>query len=507
MKETASRLIDSIPKPPSLLIPNLALRRVTSRTGNGVYASADMLYKGAVFGRDSLEVAEDLLPYRPKLTHAVLTTMVRLQGTETNDAREEQPGKIVHEYRNVVVDGRRIDKKSHQIFTNLAEKWGGNEREMAYYGSIDATPLFLRVLGNYCLKRGERILDEKVRHKNGQTRTVRMAAQDATLWLVGQLDESKSGLLEYQRRNPNGIKNQAWKDSDEFYVHENGEMANHDQPIASIEVQGLAYDGLHAAARLFPDKADEYKERADKLRDQTIELLWQDDRRYFALGIDYDDEQARRIITTPTANPAALLDTGFFDELEPIDRQHYLAAIIGKIMSYEFLTDAGTRSRSLLAAHVVHFWDYHGSFVSWPKETYDIAKGLERQGFPQLARQLENRLLNVVLKHRQYPEFVYVDGWGRVMSSTPSTRTHGNTTIVHGTNNPERIQAWTVSAIMAIISRRMNNKLTRPKDPQAPSWQPEFEQYLLSRIPRINRHLNPFKLQAQYPTNRYRLQK
>lgn len=504
----AKKLIKKLPIPSNrLLLPSMALKRLTSKSGNGVYASADLLFKGAVFGRDSFEIAEDLMRLRPKLVRNILLTMVKLQGHTLNNKNEEQPGKIVHEYRNIVIDGKPINEKSLAIFHNLAAKWGGNEIEMAYYGSVDSTPFFLRVLGGYCSIYGPDILDEQITTKNHDKITVRNSAKAAANWLTGCLSESKSGLLEYQATNPSGIKNQVWKDSDEFYVHEDGSLANHGKPIISIEVQALAYDALLSAAEIVPDNSGHYIKLAQDLREKTLKLLWLRDSNFFALGADYDEKDHLRLITTPTANPGALLDSSFFDSLEEVQRRLYITAIVEKLMSYEFLTGAGIRSRSLGGAKLVDFWDYHGSFVSWPKETYDIAKGLDRQGFPLLSKQLENRLLNVILKHRQYPEFVYVDGWGRILSSTPSSHSHGDVTIVHGTNNPERVQGWTVSAIMAIVSQRVSSKLSRDKPETTGQWQAELERSILAKIPRVERHLNPFKLQARYPTNRYRLHK
>lgn len=507
MDPAASRLMKALPRPSdTLILPAVALRKVMSKSGNGVYASADDLFKSAIFGRDSLEVAEDLLTLRPKLVRAILLTMARLQGTETNDSNEEEPGKIVHEYRNVIMDGKPIDARSQAIFHMLAEKWGGSKDELAYYGSVDATPLFLKVLGDYCAVHGNAILDQRVQKRNGQTVTVGDAAYAAASWLIARLDASASGLLEFCRKNPDGILNQVWKDSDEFYVHETGERANHERPIASIEAQALAYDGLLSAAELFTDDAPLYRQIAFELREVTLSLLWQEDRQYFSLGTDYDAEGNIRPITTLTANPAALLDSKIFDDLPENERQRYITAIAKEIMSYEFLTNAGIRSRALSAAHLIHSWDYHGSFVSWPKETYDIAKGLRRQGLPALARQLENRLLNVVLKHRQYPEFVYVDGWGRILDSTPQKHSHGNVVIVNSTNNPERVQAWTVSAILAITSNRATSALRLGPRPKQAQWQMELEKNILHTIPRVSRHLNPFQLQRQYRKYPYALQ-
>jgi glycogen debranching enzyme len=488
-----------------LAIPQVALRTVTAKGGGGVYASSDVLFRGAVFGRDSLEVAEDLMLVRPRLVRDILLTMGRLQGLENNALNEEEPGKIIHEYRVTALNGKQIDLSSREIFDSLSEKWGGSKNELAYYGSVDSTPHFLRVLGAYCLMHGETILGESVQQRDGNNTTMRDVAVHALSWLQQKLTSSKSGLLEYRRLNAHGIANQVWKDSDEFYVHENKELANHDLPIASIEVQGLVYDALSACAQFFGDKATEYLEQAVKIRDRTIELLWQEDRQYFALGLDYADAETMRIIATPTANPGALLDTEFFDDMEDSDKQKYISAIVYRIMDQDFLTPAGIRSRSLDARDLIGPWDYHGSLVSWPKETYDIAKGMRRQGFPKLSRQLENRLLNVVLKSHEYPEFVYVDRWGRVMTGAPSKRTHGELILAAGHNTPERVQAWTVSAILAIMTRRLKEKRRRPAPIKQEPWQLDLEDTILAHIPHVDRYINPVRLLTRYPTHRYRL--
>lgn len=506
MGHRLEKLFENLPPArKALAVPAVALRSVTSRGAKSVYASSDTLFRGAVFGRDSLEVAEDLMHIKPKLVHNILINLAELQGIKNNDLNEEEIGKIIHEYRTVILDGKHIGKSSMRIFNELSKKWGGNEHELAYYGSVDSTPFFLRVLGTYISIYGVDILEADI-HQGKQKTTMRHAANAAVQWLVDKLTNAESGLLEYKRINPHGILNQVWKDSDEFYVHTNKQRANHDRPIASVEVQALAYDALTAAATFFPEMSVELLEHAYKLRDQTIKLLWQEKMHYFALGIDYDNDNNIRVIQTQTANPAALLDSGFFDWLDQKDREKYVCAIVRKIMSKNFLTSAGIRSRSLSAAHLVDFWDYHGSFVAWPKETYDIAKGLRRHGLPKLGRQLENRLLNIVLKTHEYPEFVYVDEWGRVLAhKRPVEHTHGELVLVKASNTPERIQAWTVSALMAIISARKDGTLSIYSGQPQSLWQKNLEKQILSKIPIVNHYVNPLKLLTRYPTHKYKL--
>ena len=504
VKVIIHRAIGQLVRKPKLLItPSLALRSVTSKSGLGVYASSDNLFKGAVFGRDSLVVAEDLMTLRPALVKRIILTMVRLQGLSHHSANEEEPGKIVHEYRSKVVDGKPLSGRQKDIFDDLSQRWGGDGTRLVYYGSVDSTPFFIRVLCGYCDFYGPKILQQKVTRRDGQAVTVLDAAFQALKWLEDKLDKSKSGLLEYYAHNDHGIKNQAWKDSNEFYVHENGRSVNHERPIASIEVQGLAYDALIGAAALFPEEADELRSRAQRLRDRTIELLWQPAKSYFALGADYDQKGNLRMIRTTTANPASLLNSSLFDGLPLNDRKEFVGGIVRNIMGTDFLTDAGIRSRALSGAGLIPFWDYHGSYVSWPKETYDIANGLRRQGFPELCRQLENRLLNVVRKNRGYPEFLYVDPRGRVLGSSSHAHRHTHAIQIRSTNVPENIQAWTVSAVVATIAnRRPGIRLGGYKQTE---WQARIEKEVLTHIPKVDRFKTSHSLSARYPDYPYEL--
>jgi glycogen debranching enzyme len=491
--------------PTLLLSPTIAFRSVTSKTGKGVYASSDTLFKGAVFGRDSLEVADDIMLLKPRVVRNILLTLASLQGLHSSDITEEEHGKIVHEYRSIIVDGKPIDDTSKMIFDELAAKWGGNDEEMVYYASIDSTPHYVRVLCTYAKQNGKDIFKERVIQRDGQATSLLAVMTSCVDWIMDKLASSSTGLLEYRRRNPHSIENQVWKDSKEFYVHENGELANHSQPIASIEVQGLAYDALMMAAEFLPERADGLMQRAFMLRDTTVERLWQADRQYFALGIDHAPSGKIRIIQTMTANPAALLDSTFFDLMDVRDKRAYIQGIVTRVMGHDFITDAGIRSRALHESQLIDFWDYHGSFTTWPKETYDIAKGLRRQGFPKLAQELENRLINLVRRTKSYPEFVYVDENGRVLTAASGSSQHGEFMLVDGINKPESIQAWTVSAILAIVAQRLPNRTTFSYHERRQQWHAGLESKIMAAIPRVSRLWSTRQLKARYPDYPYRL--
>lgn len=506
VKISAQKAIERLIKKPKLLLaPPLALRTLISKSGNGVYASSDNLFKGAVFGRDSLVVAEDLMALKPHLVKKILLTLACLQGLKHRSANEEEPGKIIHEYRTKIVDGKHLSGQPLHIFNELSRRWGGTQSTLIYYGSVDSTPHFIRTLGKYCRMYGSDILNQKLLRYDGSEATMKDVLLAAVDWLEMKLDHSKSGLIEYHAHNPEGIENQAWKDSKEFYVHENGRFVNHDRPVASIEVQGLAYDALATTTDFIPERGPALKQLAAKLRNDTTELLWQPAKNYFALGIDFDQKGKLRVIKTTTANPASLLNSSFFDDLDTELKQKYVSGIVRNIMGTEFLTDAGIRSRALSEANLIPFWDYHGSFVSWPKETYDIAKGLNHQGLPELAKQLENRLLNVIRKSRAYPEFLYVDPRGRVLGSSSNAHRHTHSLFIHSTNKPESVQAWTVSAVTAIFSSRRH--LLRFNKVKQAGWQALLEQEVLTHIPKVSRLKSSRALTARYPDYPYKLTK
>lgn len=458
--------------------PLEAMELVTSKNGLGVYASADVLFTGAVFGRDSIETAEDMIDVKPELVENVLTTLISLQGQQEKILNEEEFGKIVHEYRAASVDGIPVEGVSKQIFEELSKRWGGDDQGMRYYGSVDATPHFMRLFGAYCDKYGSGILEKTIPRHDGSITTGREAFEQALGWVERKLDNSESGLLEYQRKHKDGIENQVWKDSKEFYVHRDGQLVNHNNPVASIEVQGLVFDALLTASKVIPEREQELLERAIKLRSRTIELLWMPLEKYFALGTDIDETGKLRVITTRTANPAALLDTHMFDG--PGNKK-YVRAIISTIFSPDFLTNAGIRSRALSESGLIPFWDYHGSYVTWPKETGDIAKGARRQGFARLADQLENRLLNVISQAESYPEFIFVDRNGKVIIGEAVALDDSEMLLIDSTNHPENIQAWTVAAVIRILSQNGNAK----NHFKGTNWHKHVESQILISIPFI----------------------
>ncbi|TMD83989.1 MAG: hypothetical protein E6I78_11425, partial [Chloroflexi bacterium] len=310
--------------------------------GHGVYGSGDRLFSYAIYGRDSVTAAETLLHLRPEVARDIILTLARLQGTVDapigSQSNEEERGKIHHEHRTLYVNGRRIPPASERLLRGLASKWGGDETSLTYYGSVDATPLFVRLVARYCATHGESILADGVTRRDGSQITLRESVLAAVDWITAKMNASALGLVEFQRRNPEGIPFQVWKDSNTSYIHRDGTLANSDAAIAAVEVQGYAYDALLGAARLFETRAAEWRDRALALRERVIRNLWMPAENYFAMGLDRDGGGRARWIDCIASNGALLLDTGMFDGLPAASQ--YVAGLVRRICSPDFITEA-----------------------------------------------------------------------------------------------------------------------------------------------------------------------
>jgi glycogen debranching enzyme len=473
------------------------------RAGDGLYGSGDRLFSYAIFGRDSVTAGESLLRLRPDVSRDAILSLARLQGTVDAPvgphSNEEERGKIHHEHRTLYVDGRRIPPASEHLLSDLAGRWGGDGTSLTYYGSADATPLFVRLVANYCAARGPSILTETLTRRDGGKVTVRDSVLDALNWVTAKMDNSPLGFVEFQRRNPDGITFQVWKDSGTSYIHLDGTLANSDAPIAAVEVQGYAYDALLGAAQLFAAHAQELRERAQALRESIIRHLWMPGEGYFAMGLDRDLGGRPRWIESIASNGALLLDTTLFDGLPGADR--YVGGLVRRICGPDFLTEAGIRCRSARESGLVDFPDYHGEWTVWMKETFDVARGLQRQGLPRLARQVGVRLLNSVDVAGGHVEFLYVSPDQRVMFDfrAGDLRT-AEPEVIAGTNQPEAPITWTVTAALALkwwlgSGRGLSGAMGAP---DGEPWRPALEAEVLEELPLLAAHRTAADVRSAY---------
>ncbi|MDB4978105.1 MAG: glycogen debranching enzyme [Candidatus Peribacteria bacterium] len=475
----------------------------------GLFASASPLYGAGIFGRDSLEAAEDVLGEHPEIAETVIGMLARLQGKVHHILSEEEPGRIHHEYRARAMPGREVHEQSLRILEELAAVWGGTPEELCYYGSVDATPLYVTLVTDYCERHPERrtFLDRSIEHRNGSQTTIQESVLSALAWTDQRIQSSGRNLLEFKRAHAHGHINQVWMDSVTSYIHADGSFPNYRQPIAAVEVQGFAYDALLKGAHLFrdtlPQQAGSWLARAEQVRQSTLSSFWMPEDRYFAMGLDVDEHGRSRQIATRSSNAALLLNTSLFDGLPENEHKNYVENTVRRIYSAEFLTEVGLRCRSLDFVNLVDFADYHGSLVSWAKQTYDVSKGLRRQGFPRLAEQLDIRILNGIALAGSPLEFIYIDANGHAhydevtQPSTPEDLA-ADRQVIAGTNIPERMQTWTLSALLAIHYRLEREQTGPPVHPQ--TWQWRVEEELLARQP-LAEHINADQLHTTSRAN------
>lgn len=426
----------------------------------GDYASIGPNYTYAVFGRDSIEVAEDLLHTHQHLAHTIIHTLAKLQGTKHDQISEEEPGKIHHEYRSRIFNGKPVPAESLNIMHTLQRFWGkpGSD-ELIYYGSADATPLFIKLIGTYVDTYGKHILEEKYQTKEGKDSTIYDSLILAGDWLIAKIESSPWKLLEFKRLNPNGIQNQTWKDSTTSYIHNDGTIADPDLGIASVELQAFAYDALHVLRTTTVDdvKRRKYHALAQHIQKSVLEHFWMPHEKFFAEGLDRDTNGKMRKIETLTSNAGILLNSRLLAHLLPSQRHLYIKGIVSTICGPEFLTEAGIRSRALRHKAIPGFADYHGSFTVWPKETFDIAKGLRNFNLHHLADQIENRIVRSMEIAGDFMEFFYVSEDGKVWYDGKAAATYFEAKSP-GTrvSLPEPGQAWSISAMLSILSNHRN---------------------------------------------------
>lgn len=405
-------------------------------------ASPELRKYETLFGRDSIRVGLDTLPMYPLLLHATIHSLAELQGKTFHTAREEEPGKIIHEQRDA----------DDPFGREITQKYGW---EWPYYGSVDATPQYMHAIYAYSQRApsGSTIFNEKIRDPDGEDITIGDTYKRALTWLERKLDSNPEGLLEYKSVLPGGIENQVWRDSWDAYHHADGTLANHTQGIASLEVQQFVFDTLYEASRLYenvfndPEKAAELQVRSDSMRQTILEHFWVNDKGgYFALGTDRDDKGNLRKLCIRTSDMGHVLRSRL---LRGDTYRHYREAIIGQLFSEEMLNTSGIRT---LASDEYRFRPgaYHNGSV-WLWDTYYITEGLRYHGYYGLAKILADKIHMTINVTQKFPEYVRGDSgsWPtlntRVIKVWDKHANRLNTL----EQPPQEVQAWTVAADIA----------------------------------------------------------
>lgn len=332
-----------------------ALRIFNSEHPDRAVVAAGAPWFMALFGRDSLLTSLMALPVDPSLALGTLTTLADHQGRKVNPRTEEQPGRILHEVRLGVDTGLAL---------------GGGS---VYYGTADATPLFVLALGE--LSKWGIPLDRLT--------PLLESADSALRWIDDYGDRDGDGFVEYERLNERGLVNQGWKDSWDGINFADGSLA--EPPTALCEVQAYVYSAFRARALLASELGEEeheqhWRDRAARLKQHFNEKFWMPHRGYFAVALDKDKRQ----VDACASNMGHALWSGIVDD----DKA---GAVVERLMAPEMFTGWGIRT---LASDMGAYnpVSYHNGSV-WPHDNAIIAAGMMRYGFVEEARTVANSLL------------------------------------------------------------------------------------------------------------------
>jgi len=318
------------------------LNMLMTETPQGRYPYAGIPWYSTTFGRDGIITALQMLWIDPRVACGVLKRLAFYQAKTVDPLADAEPGKILHEMRGGEMAALREVPFAH------------------YYGSVDATPLFVLLAGLYV----ERTGDEETLAE------LWPAIEAALRWIDGAGDPDRDGFVEYQRASEQGLANQGWKDSYDAIFHADGRLA--EGYIALAEVQGYVFAGKQLASRCalrmgLPDKARQLETEARLLAERFEAAFWCDELGTYALALD----GAKQPCKVRTSNAGQLLFTG----IVRTDRARMVAA---DLMRPHFFTGWGIRTVARGEARY-NPMSYHDGSI-WPHDNALIALGLARYG-------------------------------------------------------------------------------------------------------------------------------
>ncbi|NES28920.1 amylo-alpha-1,6-glucosidase [Micromonospora terminaliae] len=340
------------------LIDLAALRFSPLSLGGQTLPAAGLPWFMTMFGRDSIFTCLQALPFAPAMSKTTLRILGALQGTRFDDFRDEDPGRILHEMR--YGETAAFEEQPHS----------------PYYGSVDATPLFIVLLDEYEKWSGDVALVKELERE----------CRAALMWIDDYADLVGNGYIWYERRNTDtGLENQCWKDSWDSLSYSDGTLPPF--PRATCEVQGYAYDAKMRAARMArefwddPAFADQLEREAAELKERFNRDWWVADGGFYALGLDPNGRQCDVL----SSNIGHLLWSGIVQE----DRAEQIAA---HLVGPRLFSGWGVRT---LAEGEVRYnpIGYHNGTI-WPFDNSFIAWGLRRYGFAEEAATIASGILD-----------------------------------------------------------------------------------------------------------------
>jgi glycogen debranching enzyme len=341
----------------------LDLRLLASQLDGLRYHAAGVPWYATLFGRDSIIAALQALAFDPQIAEETLRLHASLLGKRVDDEHDEEPGKVIHELRPGEVAAREL--------TPLAR----------YYGTVDATPLFLCLLCEHTDWTGSLDL----------FRELRPQVEAAVDWIDAYGDLDGDGLLEYRCRSSAGLVNQGWKDSWDAIVDEHGNTLR--APIALVEAQGYALRAKRCLARLYEHDGD--SARAQELRRGAarlagaLERFWLGDRNFYSMALDADKRPSGAL----ASNQGHLL----WALAVPPERA---AAIRDALMSREANSGWGVRTLGS-GERAFNPVGYHTGTV-WPHDNALFAVGLRKYGFNDAFLNVFEGLLDAAAHFNEY---------------------------------------------------------------------------------------------------------